>query len=299
MRVAVTGSTGFLGSAISRHLVALGDDVLAIDHHGSECPLDLADHTSLPRLALALEGCAEVYHLAGVLGTSELDTLPFYAIDNNITATVTVLEAARRAGLERFFLPAKPNVWNNVYTISRRAAQDFGLLHAHNGWLDVRLLCYFNLFGPGQRLLPVRKMVPTFIAHALTGHPLPVYGSGEQTVDLVHVDDAARLTVQFLRGPRPEPGSIPEVGRGLALTVTEVADTINRLCHTRAGIRHLPMRQGETKETNLSANGKSFAMYEFGSLVDQLDSTIQWYRDNFSREALEEVVALMVSHDRS
>src|SRR5438105_237529 len=108
MKVVVTGGSGFLGSTIARKLLGEGHEVVVFDRvaigakgltvdaefvHGDVRDRDL--------LLDAFRGAEEVYHLAAVLGTSELQQTPKEAIETNIYGTVNVLEAANARGVQR------------------------------------------------------------------------------------------------------------------------------------------------------------------------------------------------------
>jgi UDP-glucose 4-epimerase len=261
-RAVVVGGQGFLGASVVRELVARGDDVTVVDRVASQSacdtlfgagavrarPGDIRDRSSL---RAPFRGADEVYHFAGRLGTSELDEDIVAAIDANISGTVNVFEAAIAADVRAVFYPSKPDVWLNTYTITKRAADHFASLFGARG-LRIAALKYFNAYGPGQALGPVRKLIPTFAVHAIRGEPLPVYGDGEQTVDMIYSADVGRITVDYLRA---DPETTPiDLGRGIALSVNEVAAAVNALLSNPAGTRHLPMRRGETPGTRLVAD---------------------------------------------
>jgi nucleoside-diphosphate-sugar epimerase len=107
--------------------------------------------------------------------------------------------------------------------------------------LDVRVLRWLNVYGPGQKAHPVRKAVPIMILQALHGRPIEVYGSGEQPVDLVYVDDLARVTVAYMQ-LESTGCETSDTGLTIRLTVNELAELIRRLTDSRSKIVHLPMR---------------------------------------------------------
>ena len=79
-------------------------------------------------LRRAFDGADEVYHLAGMLGTSELDDDVQAAIVGNVCGAVSVFEAALDRDVPAVFYPSKPNVWRNTYTITKYAAEQFAEL---------------------------------------------------------------------------------------------------------------------------------------------------------------------------
>src|SRR5262245_18570079 len=130
MNTIVLGGSGFLEGAIAQELVERDHDVTVVDLAGSPAACDARFGTGavefvggdiLDRELLLdrFRGAAEVYHLAGKLGTSELDDTPAVAVRVNVLGSINVFEAAIAAGVGRVFHASKPNVWLNAYTISK------------------------------------------------------------------------------------------------------------------------------------------------------------------------------------
>lgn len=297
MKAVIIGGMGFLGSAVVRVLLARGDEVVVVDPHASQavndekfgpCAVRIAavDMRDRAALAAAMRGADEVYHYGGRLGTSELDSDVLAAIEANVVGAVTVFESAIAAGVPAVFYPSKPNVWLNTYTITKVAAEEFARLFAASRAVRIPILRLFNAYGPGQATGPVRKIIPSFAMEALRGQPLTVYGDGEQTVDMIHADDAARLAVALMRGDAP--ATPVDGGRGIPLTVNEVAEAVNRVAGNRAGIRHVPMRQGETPNTKLVADTgplrEAVGDFTFVPWESTLADTFEWYRSRHASQ---------------
>ena len=289
MKAIVVGGQGFLGAAVVRELLARNDSVIVIDRCASQSACDtlfgkaaveacVADIASRDSLRDAFRRADEVYHFAGRLGTSELDDDIRAAIDANITGAVNVLDAALAAGVPRVFYPSKPNVWLNTYTITKVAAEQFVELYRTRG-LQTTTLRYFNAYGRGQAAGPVRKIIPTFALQAVRGEPLSIYGDGEQTVDMIHASDIARITVDLTRCARLE--RPVDVGRGIPLTVNQVAADVLAHFGGGAGVVHLPMRVGETPRTTLVADiapiQQLLGDIVFADWRDSLAMTLDWY----------------------
>lgn len=287
MRVVITGGCGFLGSTIALRLLEEGHQVILFDRVApglKGLPVDTeyrsGDVRDREALADVLRGADEVYHLAGVLGTSELQESVHEAIEVNVGGTVNVFEAAAACGVPLVFYPGKPNVWLNTYSITKDAAERFARMYNDLGG-DTRIcsLRYFNGYGPGQALLPIRKIVPAFAVQAARGLPIEVFGDGEQIVDLVFSRDIAAVTIAFTRAGRVD--RVPDCGTGVRVSVNEVADTVNRHFGNTAGIRHLPMRPGETPHTVLTAETGELAEVLGGFAVTPYESalaeTLDWY----------------------
>lgn len=290
MRVVVVGGMGFLGGAVVDALLERGDDVCVADPHSSRCEAERrfgagrvtvrrADILEPSTLVAAFAGADEVYHFAGRLGTSELDDDLHGAIACNITGAVNVFESAIAAGVPTVFYPSKPNVWLNAYTITKAASEEFARLFTHSHPLRIRTLRFFNAYGPHQATAPIRKIIPSFTREALAGEPLTVYGDGEQTVDMIYSADLGHLTVEFTRSPAHV--DVADCGRGVAMTVNEVAGAVNAIVGNRAGIHHVPMRRGETPNTRLVADVAPLAAavdpLRFSDWESSLELTIAWY----------------------
>lgn len=232
MRVAVTGGNGFIGRAVVAELAALGHDPLVL---GLEDGFDVREPFKLDA-----DACI---HLAGMLGTHELFDAVHEAIDVNVHGTVNVLEACRRAGA-RYVGISMPPVFRSVYTATKVAATRLADAWHDTYGVPVAHVRAFNAFGPGQAHGPghPQKIVPTFAVEALAGRPIPIWGDGEQTVDLVHTSDLARMLVDALRF---DDAQTFDGGTGLPLTVNGVAGLVLRMARSKAGVVHLPMRRGE------------------------------------------------------
>jgi nucleoside-diphosphate-sugar epimerase len=290
----VLGASGFLGGAIVEDLVARGDQVVAVDNklyphtvRGLErVTYAQADITKPETLAPVFEGADEIYHLAAVLGTSELDSAVRQSVHVNVLGTLNVIEAALAAGVHRMFLASKPHVWLNTYTITKHCAEQIGRLYTRYHPIRISALRYLNVYGPRQKLYSVRKVLPVFAAQALRGLPIQVYGDGEQTVDMLFSKDAARLTVDYTRAGAVD--RTPDCGTGIEMTVNAVAEAVNRYFDNRAGIQHVPMRKGETPNTHLVADTRELeevlGPLKFTDWETALAESLDWYAQLDSHE---------------
>lgn len=273
MNVLVTGSSGFIGKAVCQELHDAGHDVHSFDLR------DGFDITYGRQCINAVEGMDAVIHLAGVLGTDELFDDVTNAIDINIKGTVNILAAC--AGTDAHFIGiTMPPVFPSIYTATKVAAARFATAYHHNYNLPVTHIRAFNVFGPGQKHGEghPRKIIPAFATEAWKGVPLRVWGDGNQTVDLIHVTDVARI---FARALEYAPGNDETIdaGTGKAFTVNEVADMVIDFTVSDSEIHHLPMRRGEIP-TQLVASGEGWEYLDFTPKFDPFDllKTVISYR---------------------
>lgn len=269
MRVAVTGGAGFIGRAVVDELERRDHLPLVLDQ------IEGFDVVTSP--LEALDGADAIIHLAGMLGTEELFGRTEQAIDVNVKGTSRVLAACAQYGL-RFVGISMPEVWNNVYQVTKRAAT--GLAHAwhqHYG-VPVSHVRAYNAFGPYQKIHGVRKIVPTFSVLGWQNQPLTIWGDGSQTVDLIHVRDIARMMVDALAFGNCE---VFDAGTGHAQTVSHVAELTLSITGSRAGLAYGPMRKGE-HPTQIVATGEGWDKLgwkpEFRD--EDLIETIHWYHQH-------------------
>lgn len=288
-RCLVIGGAGFLGGAIVDELLRRGNDVRIADRTGHSRLGVAGVHCDVTRYSSVREAVAvadEVYHIAGVLGTAELNETVQEAIDINVAGATNVFRACIDARVPRVFYPGKPNCWCNVYTITKDAAEQFAeLFNAASPHTSIVRVRWFNAYGPGQHIRPVRKIVPTFALCARFGLPLPIWGSGENTVDMVHAADIARWSVEATRQGLSD--RVYELGTGQPRRVLDVAADVNRLSGNLAGLAWQPMRAGETENTRIvadiaplrSALASRGVVLEFADWEDTLAETLAYYND--------------------
>lgn len=269
MRVLVTGGAGFIGSAVVAELKAR-DHIPAV----YDRPDDIRD---AERVASCIDGCDAVIHLAGMLGTHELFDTAAEAADVNVGGVLRVLDGCVTAGA-RYVGISMPPVFPSIYTATKIGAVALERAYHHNYGLPVSRVKAFNAYGPGQKHGPrhPQKIVPTFAAKAWAGQPIPIWGDGTQTVDLIHTDQLARLLVDAL-----DHGDDVTIdgGTGVAISVNEVADFVQAITGSTAGVEHLPMRRGEVS-THIVASGVGWERLDWRPKFSwrELADTIRWYR---------------------
>ncbi len=263
MKVLVTGGSGFTGSHIVLELAKNAEDeVLIFDPNqpNFEIPMNVryvaGDVFYKGGLDHALRGVQEVYHCSGLLGTSELISQSERAVDINIKGTLNVLQSCLDQGVQRVFYPTKGQFsrgWENTYTITKIAAENFARMYRDIYGMDVTILRWMNVSGPRQHIYPIRKFVPLAICLALVGRDIEIYGDGNQTVDIVDVRDAAAIAIKAVRSGMGRHDKVWDVGTGQPISCNDVARYIIRKMSSSSQIVHRPMRLGESMGTNLYA----------------------------------------------
>lgn len=319
MKIGITGGAGFIGGHVTEVALERGHDVVVFDSRGRaphpevmelqqslrvETRLgDVRDATAMAELAAHVDG---IIHLAACLGTQETIRNPRPAAETNIVGGLNFLEACSQYDIPGVYIGVGNHWMNNTYSITKTTVERF--VHMFNADRrpkdDQSLANRFNVvrlvnaYGPRQSMAPpygpakVRKITPAFVARALTGAPIEIYGDGSQISDMVHVRDGALALVSALESA--EQGIVfdraVEVGPPRSATVLEVARVIRmnarQLTGHQSEIVHLPMRPGETEGTPVTADVSTLEFvgmspFDLTTLQAGMDETVLWYAQNW------------------
>jgi len=263
-RIVVTGGAGFLGSHVCESLLARGDHVVVVDNlvTGDRANLEhLVDRPGFVFVeadvsrALPVDGPVDaVMHLASPASPKDYLELPIETLEVGSRGTQLALELARAHGA-RFFLastsevygdpqvhPQPETYWGNVnpvgprgvYDEAKRFAEALTMAYHHRHGVDVRIVRIFNTYGPRMRPEDGR-VVSNFLVQALTGRPLTIYGSGEQTRSFTFVEDEVRGILGLLDSSYVGPMNIGNDGEfslnELARLVLEVTNSASEIVY--------------------------------------------------------------------
>lgn len=301
MKIAITGSSGFIGTNLMLYFAETEPDteVVLIDVVAPVAPMPAnarfvyADIRNLKTMIDAFQGCDEVYHLAGILGTSELIAVSSLACEVNVVGANNVMDAARIAGVQRVYNVAKPHFDGydeNSYTLTKHAGELIGRLYQEKYDMEVATVRWLNAVGPYQHLYPVRKFLPMMILLAMYDMPLEIYGDGTQTIDPIDVDDLSRFTIHAVRNLGRD-RRVVDLGSGTAINCNDAAEAILRVLHeegqhTTSKIVHIPMRDGEKPGVNLVADmayWDSVGMKPEVPFDESIRKTVKYMRHSVSR----------------
>lgn len=269
MRIAVTGGGGFIGQATMMAGRAMGYEMMSFDHRDGNNILG-------PLTALDNFKAKSVIHLAGMLGTHELFDNVHGAIDVNIHGTVKILDWCRHAGAGYVGITMPP-VFPSVYTATKICADRLATAWNREFGVPVAKVRAFNAFGPGQAHGPrhPQKIIPTFAVNAWQRKPIPIWGDGTQTVDLIDVGQIARILIEATQ--LTDDVTI-DAGSGVAYPVRQIADMVQTVTGSIIPHEFLPMRRGEVP-TNIRALGEGWDRLSFRPSLDwdALEQTVHAY----------------------
>ncbi|HEX6951924.1 MAG TPA: dTDP-glucose 4,6-dehydratase [Gaiellaceae bacterium] len=311
MRLLVTGAAGFIGSNFVHHWLGRHPDsrVVALDlltYAGDRRNLDRLDvrlvegdigDLELVERVLAEEAIEIVVNFAAESHNSLAVLDPGRFFRTNALGTQTLLEAARRRGVERFHHVSTCEVYGDLaldsdesfteespyrprtpYNASKAAADHAVRAYFETFGLPVTITNCSNNYGPRQ--FP-EKVIPLFLTNALDDRDLPLYASTQNRREWLHVDDHCSAIELVLE--RGREGDTYNVGSGIERSIEEIADLVLQLTGKPESLKTIvPDRPGHDRRYLLDS---SKLRRELGwqpqiSFEDGLEATAGWYAAN-------------------
>jgi UDP-glucose 4-epimerase len=259
-RVLVTGGAGTIGGAVVRRLLRDGDWQVRVSDQrdapawiAESCEVHTGDLLELDEARTATRGCSHVIHLAAIVGgIANFHKLPHTLLEVNTGLYNAVFRAALDERVERLVYVSSSMVFEratefptterhlldcpaprSAYGFSKLAGEKYCLALHDEHRLPFTICRPFNAYGPGE--MPddepgIAHMVPDVIRKVLAGtRPLPIFGSGEQTRTLTHVDDIAEGIVSAMVHPAGENEDF-NISASEERTVAEIARIIWEAC---------------------------------------------------------------------
>jgi UDP-glucose 4-epimerase len=319
----VTGAAGFIGSTLVDRLLAEGHDVVGIDNlsTGLVANLEQADcrnrlHTGrftlfradiqAPELAGIVAGTNPdaVFHLAAQVDLRASVSDPQFDARSNVLGTINVLEACRRAGVQRVVyaasggsrygapasLPVNETAELNPlspYAAAKVAGEMY--VRAYAGMYGLAPICLglANVYGPRQNPLGEAGVFAVFGSRMISGRPVTVYGDGSSTRDYVYVDDVVDAFVRAGQAPLTTVGTY-NIGTGRQTTVEEVHRLIAAAIDGAPMPSYAAARTGELQAIALDATKaeKELGWKPTVDLVEGVQRTVTWLRATLEPEPI-------------
>ena len=302
----VSGGAGFIGSHLCEALLGSGMSVVALDNLLTGSPGNvsglLADPDFEFRRAnvndeVVVDGDVRyVLHFASPASPPQYDANPIHTLKVGTLGTMNMLGLARAKGAT-FLLastsevygdplvhPQPETYWGNVnpigprgcYDEAKRCAEAFAMAYHKAHGVDTRIIRIFNTHGPRMQVLDGRA-VPNFMAQAIRGEPLTVYGDGSQTRSLCYVSDLVRGVLADLEHGDELPVNL---GNPEEVTVLELAQTIVRLAGSKSKIefRELPVDDPKQRRPDISRARRLLDWEPKVALEEGLGRTLEYFR---------------------
>jgi UDP-glucose 4-epimerase len=305
----VTGGAGFIGSHLVRALLADGHRVRVLDdlstgyrHNLAEVEagieLIVGDIRDLSTVRRCMQGVEAVFHLAACASVPRSVADPQRAHEVNATGTLTLLLAARDAGIRRFIYSASSSAYGDTpalpkhedlapqplspYAASKLAGEHYCRCFAVCYGMQTVSLRYFNVFGPRQDpASPYAAAIPAFVSRMLRGQRPIIYGDGEQSRDFCHVDNVVHANLLALAASELR-GEVVNIACGQRISLNEIIRLLNRLLGTDLEPEYQPPRVGDVRHSlaDLTAARRLLGYEPKVFFEEGLSRSIDWYRQN-------------------
>ena len=201
--VVVFGGSGFLGSHVCDKLLESGYNVTVFDKRESEFikgkyNIVIGDILSEDNVFKVIENANIVFNFAGLADINLAESDPIATVRYNILGNTIILEACRKAGIERYIFASSVYVYSNFggfYRCSKQACELY-VENFHEIYnLNYTILRYGSLYGPRSDM---SNGIYRFINQALTDKKMIFKGKADSKREFIHVEDAAESSVKIL-----------------------------------------------------------------------------------------------------
>lgn len=212
-----------------------------------------------PLLSELVDGCQTVFHLAAAVGVKLIVESPVRTIETNIRGTENVLECANKKR-RKVLITSTSEVYGKgvkipfredgdlllgatdkgrwSYACSKAIDEFLALAYWKEKKLPVVIARLFNTVGPKQTG-QYGMVVPTFVKQALLGHPITVYGNGNQQRCFTHVRDAVKALISLAEDPRAV-GHVFNIGNSEEISMMDLAKLVKEMTRSKSPIQKIP-----------------------------------------------------------
>lgn len=304
MKVLITGIAGFIGSNLADNLLKVKGkkfDIIGIDNLSYGIREQIPEGVEFYKLDIRskeiypyFDGVDYVFHLAAKNCISDCQTDPVETADINVTGTVNVFEAARRAAVKKVIYAESSALYEgngvlptpesevspeSFYAVSKLASMYFA--EAYTQFYDQRFtaLRYFCVYGPRQdyrRTIP--PVMSAFIIKLLKGEQPVIYGTGEKRRDFIHVDDVNDFHILCMNDARTD-GKVYNLGSGKNYSVLDIYNMVSNILGIKIPPVFKPDLPGEAQETLADiSEAKSLGWYPKVDIIGGLKGMVEYIR---------------------
>jgi nucleoside-diphosphate-sugar epimerase len=305
MRVLVTGAAGFIGSHLVDALVERGDDVRALDDLSTGTTANLNQRAEFVEgsitdpavVARAVLDSDVIYHQAALGSVPRSVNDPLKTNRVNVDGTLTLLVAARDAGVKRFVWASSSSVYGGTkqsptpedaslqprspYAVTKLAGEHYARVFWELNQLETVSLRYFNVYGPRQSAdSQYAAVIPRFITSLLNGERPQVHGDGGQTRDFTYVADVVKANLLAAGAPAERcAGRVFNIAAGAQWSVMQVLQVMSEALAVVANPEHVASRLGDVRHSmaDSSAAEGAFGFRAGIAFPDGIRRTVDWF----------------------
>lgn len=303
----VTGGAGFLGSHLCDRLIERGEDVLCVDNFFTGNKKNISHLIGSPSFELMRHDVTfplyvevnRIYNLACPASPVHYQHNPVQTIKTSVHGAINMLGLAKRTGARILqastsevygdpdIHPQPESYWGKVNPIGIRSCYDEGKRCAETLFFDyhrqhaleIKVMRIFNTYGP--RMHPQDgRVVSNFIAQALRGDDITIYGDGLQTRSFCYVDDLIDGMLRMMDSPAELSGPV-NIGNPAEISMLELAETVIRLVGGKSNIAFHPLLVDDPRQRqpDISLARQHLEWKPMVNLEDGLQRTIAYFRE--------------------
>ncbi len=306
----ITGGAGFIGCHIVEELVKRGEKVRVFDNFSTgkiENISDFKDKIEIIKgdirnfndIEKAVRGVDYVLHQAAMRSVPKSVDDPLGANDNNITGTLNVLLASKKAGVKKVVYASSSSVYGDCkvfpqketflpspispYAVSKLAGEYYAVMFSKTFSLPTVSLRYFNVFGPKQPPeSQYSAVIPKFIESALRKEPLEVHWDGKQSRDFTYVKNVVEANIMAALSSKSN-GKVYNVACGTTISLLEIIKIIEKTLGYKVEKKFMPKRAGDVRKTwaDISLIKKDLGYKISVGFEEGLVKTIEWFKESF------------------
>ena len=274
MRILVTGAAGFLGSHFAEKYLDAGHEILALDNFYTGKRDNISHLQANPRFEVLRHDITQplivevdaIANFACPASPIQYQRYPVQTIKTSVVGMTNMLGLAKRLKVKILqastsevygdptISPQSEDYWGNVNPIGIRACYDEGkrvaetLMFDYNRQygVEIKVARIFNTYGP-RMAIDDGRVVTNFVAQALRGEPLTIYGDGSQTRSFCYVDDLIKGLSALFDSPKDVIGPV-NVGNPKEFTILQLAEIVKRLTNSNSEIISKPLPQDDPKQ---------------------------------------------------
>jgi len=311
--ILVTGTAGFIGSKVSEMLLEEGYNIIGVDNLNDYYdtrlklwrldnlkerdnfkfyPIDIENYSDL-KLIFQEHYPKAVINLAARAGVRYSLENPFVYLSTNAGGSLNLLELCKEYNIAKFILASTSSLYAgqktpfkeelpvntpiSPYAASKKSAEAMAYTYHYLYGIDVTILRYFTVYGPGGRpdMSPFR-----FIKWIMEGSPLEIFGDGSQQRDFTYVDDIARGTIKALR---PLGYEIINLGGNKPYKLNEYIKLMEKYIENESKCNYKEFQKADMKATwaDIDKAKRLLDWQPRVSLEEGIKRTVQWTKNNW------------------
>jgi UDP-glucose 4-epimerase len=272
MKILVTGGAGFIGSHLSDELIALGNEVIALDNLSTGRFENIA-HLDGNRLFQFIEGtilnemlvdklverCDVVYHLAAAVGVELVVKKPLESLVTNIKGSEIVLDMAHRYHKKILITSTSEIYGKNAngplkedddrilgsplkvrwgYSTAKAVDEMLAYIYWKEKKVPTIIVRLFNTVGPRQTGA-YGMVIPRFVNQAIKNEDITVYGTGKQSRCFLHVKDVVNTLIKLMNN-KDAVGQVFNIGSQEEITIENLARKVIELAKSKSKVIYIP-----------------------------------------------------------